>query len=56
MSVDPSKTSCEGLTGILAASLAEELGMHPPTVKVEIPASECSQLGRRRRLAEITLK
>ena len=56
MSVDPSKTSCESLTSTLAASTAEALEMHPSTVKVEIPATECSQLVGRRRLAAITVK
>ena len=56
MTVDPSKTTCDGLKEILKQSNSELLGLHSDRVEAEIPSDQCSALGRRRRLSEMNVK
>ena len=56
MTVDPSKTTCDGLKEILKQSNSELLGLHPDRVQAEISSDQCSALGRRRRLAQMNVK
>ena len=56
MTVDPSKTTCDGLKETLKQSNSELLRLHPDRIEAEIPSDQCSALGRRRRLSGMTVK
>ena len=56
MTVDPSKTTCDGLKNTLTQSIAEELALHPSRVETEIPSDQCTALGSRRRRLTLSVK